>query len=219
MLVAMPTCALSQVQQTCSSEINLLPKYGPVPKCQALLDGDAQYILEEEKIYGGDRRKASEAASSLGWQYFMSGNLDTAMRRFNQAWLLDKKNGNALWGMAAVQSNKEKHRDALNLFAEANVILADNLRFQLDYARSLGIAGTMLPDKDLTDLALVRFESIHRAHPDSAINLENWAMVLYHLERHAEALEKIRMAQKTPGAKGLSPTFIEELQKKLEGKK
>ncbi len=56
------------------------------------------YASNEIPMYGGQDKStiipikpASEKAIKLGWQYFNNGDHSTAMKRFNQAWMLDKK--------------------------------------------------------------------------------------------------------------------------------
>lgn len=145
----------------------------------------------------------------------MQGNLDDAIRRFNQAWLLDRNNGVAIWGMGAVESNKARHREAVALLTEAATSIGRNYRFQLDCARAIGMAGTESKDPKLIELALVKFETIYSEHPTGAISLQNWAMTLYALERYPEAWEKIRIAQTTPEAGLLSQAFIQDLTRKV----
>lgn len=207
-------CASVRAQEACSTGINLLPKYGEAPKCQLLREADDRFLAAMDRQYGGDRRAASRAASARGWTYLSESNLDDAMRRFNQAWLLDKNNGVALWGIGAVLSNRQEHREAVALFDEAAGAVGTDLRFRIDHARTLGIAGTELKDARLIELALLRFASIHRDHPDSTINLQNWAITLHFLGRYEEAWEKIERARAAPDAAVLSPLFVEDLRVK-----
>jgi hypothetical protein len=44
----------------------------------------------------GSLETASEAYVEFDWSYYREGDLATAMKRFNQAWLLDDKNPGAL---------------------------------------------------------------------------------------------------------------------------
>ncbi|ASU34512.1 tetratricopeptide repeat protein [Mucilaginibacter xinganensis] len=83
------------------TQINLQPEYGNVSKSKEQLEEDRQFIetvLKQDTI----RRKGSEHLVKLGFTYLYRGDLETAMKRFNQAWLLDPKNENAYWGYAAV---------------------------------------------------------------------------------------------------------------------
>ena len=61
---------------------------------------DAKFIASIDDYYKGDRKKGAEDVSRRGWQFLRQGNAPEAMKRFNQAWLLDNANGNALCGRA-----------------------------------------------------------------------------------------------------------------------
>jgi Tfp pilus assembly protein PilF len=100
-------------------DLNLLPKYGLQPKSDSQKEADKVFVKGMDEDYHGNRKHAAADMAMRGWQYLRGGDADDAMRRFNQAWLLDKTNGTALWGMAAVEADKEKYDDALKLFAEA----------------------------------------------------------------------------------------------------
>ena len=54
-------------------------------------------------------------ASNRGWQLLRQGNPPDAMRRFNQAWLLNANNGGALWGMAVIQGQMGQLDHALKM--------------------------------------------------------------------------------------------------------
>ena len=48
-------------------------------------------------MYGGnhnptveENKEASRSAAELGWRYFCKGDVDTAIKRFNQAWMFDR---------------------------------------------------------------------------------------------------------------------------------
>ena len=178
------TSTTATAQTVCSGEINLLPKYGEVPKCQTLINLDAEFLRNAEKNFPGDPKNASMYYANQGWKKFREYDFKTAMRRFNQAWLIDPTNGNAIWGMGAAlsndtQSTKSQHVTALKLYAEANASLAESFQFELDYARALGLSGYACSDSNATDEAFRRFEKLYRDHPDNTLNLQNWAITLY----------------------------------------
>lgn len=84
-----------------STPIELLPMYGGKEKTQAMKDADAFFIHWIEKK-GMTRQQGAEKSIDLGWAHFSRGELDTAMKRFNQAWLLDPENGNSYRGFAII---------------------------------------------------------------------------------------------------------------------
>jgi tetratricopeptide (TPR) repeat protein len=211
--------ASAQVQTGSERNLNLVPKYGQAPKNKELREVDERYLAEMDKTYAGDRRKAAEAVASRGWKYYFEANYDEAMRRFNQAWLLDASNGRALWGMGAVLSEWEQYREALRLFSEAHVFLSANPQFRIDYARALGICGIALKDQAVVDGALMRFADFYSENSANVNNPQNWALTLYLLERYDDAWQKIRIAQSTPDSKLLSNEFIDALRQRVDANK
>jgi tetratricopeptide (TPR) repeat protein len=198
-----------------SVNLNLLPKYGSVQKNEAQLASDKEFLAAIDKQYKGDRKKASQEAAMLGWQFFRQGNSDDAMRRFNQAWLLNRKNGIALWGMAAIQGNSGKINESLKLFSEAERYVSNDIDFSVDQARTIGFAAEETNNKKLLKDALNRYRQIYKKAPQHVLNLQNWALALYAKGDYAQAWEKIKLAEAAPRAKDLDQKFIAELQRRM----
>jgi Flp pilus assembly protein TadD len=74
---------------------------------------DEQLIAGTTKEFGS-REKASDAFVDQGVRYYMLDNYAAAMRRFNQAWLLNPKNPEAFWGFAMVFHDEGKNCEARN---------------------------------------------------------------------------------------------------------
>jgi tetratricopeptide (TPR) repeat protein len=191
---------------------NLLPKYGNVPKADWQKAADDAYIKATDEEYHGDRKKASTDTAMRGWQLLAGGDLEGAMRRFNQAWLLNNKNGIALWGMAAVETEWEKFDESLKLFAEAEKFVGSEINFSVDYSRSVGMAGVKRKDDALIKDAFDRFERIYQKAPQNGRNLKNWAMTLFAEGKYSEAWAKVKLAESTPDKGHLDPSFLADLQ-------
>lgn len=202
-----------------AQDINLLPKYGMIQKNEAQITADKKFLASMDEYFKGDRKKASEITAMRGWQFLRKGDAETAMKRFNQAWLLDNKNGTALWGMAAIQNGTHKTKESLKLFAEAEQYISNNIDFSADYARAIGYAAIETKDDSLLKDALFRYEQLYKKAPQHTLNLQNWAIILYFIGRYDEAWEKIKLAEATPRGKELDQNFIIELRKKLSRKK
>ena len=67
---------------------NKKPMYGEVPKSERYKKMDAEFIAECLE-YFGTVDSAVQAHIAFGWEYFCYNDLETSMKRFNQAWLLD----------------------------------------------------------------------------------------------------------------------------------
>lgn len=75
----------------CLQGINLLPMYGRVEKCPEQLGFDQEFLSYYDKE-GADKKVIATQYVEQGWMYIHKGDYDTAMKRLNQAWLLDSTN-------------------------------------------------------------------------------------------------------------------------------
>jgi len=196
-------------------DINLQPKYGVQPKNDAQKAADEKFLANIDSYYKGDRKKAAVDVATRGWQFLRQGNAPDAMKRFNQAWLLDSSNGNALWGMAAFEAGSGKLNESLTLFAEADRIIGDDIDFSVDYAKLLGVIGAQTKNKAMLNDAFTRFARIHEKAPQHTLNLQNWAIMLFYAGNFAEAWKKIKLAEATPRHAELDPRFLTALQNKM----
>ena len=95
---------------------NEQPIYGDTPPNDAERKADETFIDSAVKLEG-NRPAASDKSVSLGFGYLLTQHDPaTAMKRFNQAWLLDPDNGAAFHGMALtllIRDNDAKRADPL----------------------------------------------------------------------------------------------------------
>jgi len=103
----------------CPEGINLLPMYGNAVKCPEQLELDKRFIETADKDFGGDRKKATEDQIARAWRYYEQRDEKTAMKRFNQAWLLDSTNADVYWGFGSLLGNQEKEEEALLMFKKS----------------------------------------------------------------------------------------------------
>jgi tetratricopeptide (TPR) repeat protein len=196
-------------------KMNLQPRYGSLPKNDALKASDAKFLAAMDDEYKGNRKKAAEDMALLGWQFLREQDMDVAMKRFNQAWLLDSSNGTALWGMAVFEAMAGKPDESLKLFAEAERSIGDDINFSVDYAKTMGFAGAYEKNEQLLKDAFARFSRVYEKAPQNTLNLENWAKTLFLVGDYGEAWKKVKLAEATPGGGDLDPRFLESLKSKM----
>ncbi|MGB5165799.1 MAG: carbohydrate binding domain-containing protein [Woeseiaceae bacterium] len=127
--------------------INELPMYGLRDKTPEQLRADEAYIRHMTR--GGRSREASaEVAAKNAWNVFYRGDKAAAIRRFNQAWLLDPDNQLALWGFAVTAIDRGDWDAALRYYRMAIESGPENLTLERDY-----------------NLALLQVEKIQSAQP------------------------------------------------------
>ncbi|MDH3806909.1 MAG: hypothetical protein OEU90_15760, partial [Gammaproteobacteria bacterium] len=90
------------------SPVNELPMYGEYEKTEWQKQVDEQFFDTVLPDFGGDREAAAEQFARIGWNCYYEGKKSTAIKRFNQAWLLHPDNQNALWGFAVISRERGK---------------------------------------------------------------------------------------------------------------
>lgn len=198
-----------------AQDINRQPKYGLLPKNETQKAADAEFLASIDDHYKGNRKKAAEEVSSRGWQFLRQGNVSDAMKRFNQAWLIDNLNANALWGMAAIQAGSGKLNESLKLFAEAESLVGGDIDLTADYAKALGVAGAQTKNNAQLNDAFARFARVHKKAPQHTLNLQNWAITLFYVGNYAEAWQKLKLAEATPRRSEIDQNFVAALQSKM----
>ena len=89
--------------------------YGGVEKSKEQRQIDKEFIDACDK-YFGSRDEATKHHIDRGWEYFYKHELDTAMMRFNQAWLLDSLNADIFWGFGNILGQQQKFQESLKFF-------------------------------------------------------------------------------------------------------
>jgi len=129
------------------TDMNLQPEYGGMPKTKEMKTADNAFIALALKA-DTTPQNASQHLIRLGFSYLYSGDFETAMKRFNQAWLLNPKNENAFWGYGAVYGSFNDYAAAnsqldkgLAINPNSSVILTDKatlffVQFQQDQDQS-----------------------------------------------------------------------------------
>ena len=217
-LMRVTLCALSLcllLQSASAKDINLLPKFGGQPKSAEAIEADQEFLRNMDNLFKGDRHKAAEHVASKGWDYLRSGDPVTAMKRFNQAWLLDSRNVNALWGMSSIVGAEGELDLALSLLKEAEAIDGSDISRSSEYARAYCMVAVLKSDFAMLKESLDRFERISKQIPNSPINWQNWAMALYWSGDYAGAWEKVAKMESLGPNLFKDTQFIEELASKM----
>ena len=118
--------------------INELPMYGRAQKTREQEQADHRYIGTMTRG-GASREDAAEYAARLGWNYYYGANCTSAIRRFNQAWLLDPNNRHALWGFAVISLERGKIEEATRYFQMAIEAGPEDPSLQQDYETALAM--------------------------------------------------------------------------------
>ncbi len=116
--------------------INERPMYGLEEKTEQQRHADDEYVRMMTRG-GRSRQEAADVAAKNAWNVFYGGDKAVAIRRFNQAWLLDPNNQLALWGFAVTSIDRGDWDAALRYYRMALESGPPNPRLQRDYELAL----------------------------------------------------------------------------------
>ena len=148
---------------------------------------------------------------------------DIAMRRFNEAWLLNAKSYQAFWGFGAVLSEQGKLADAIEQLETARDLIDDpkqRLALLADLGAVHSAYGARLPEDKQLDRAQQfitannRFAESLESDPNYARSWRDWAISLYEQERYSEAWLKAKRAMELK-AEPFPPKFLDSLRNKV----
>jgi tetratricopeptide (TPR) repeat protein len=121
-----------QWQKEAATTINLRPKYGNVEKTikQQKVDKD---FIKRSLLIDSTLRNVSNSNIRLGFYFLYQNDLKTAMRRFNQAYLLDSTNTDIYWGFGAIYFSLGQYKKAKEQYEEGLNINPNNTHLLTDY--------------------------------------------------------------------------------------
>jgi len=220
---------------SCSEEtpINEIPMYGGAQFTEAQIRCNEEFINSVVK-QSGSRQAAAREVIKLGWQYFHRNDPRTAMKRFNQAWLLDQNNADAYYGFGHLSSVRGETDRAIGFYKKAieinpnlTLAIANLARSYKDKAYALYRKKRIkFPDaevKKILSQAFPLYEKAIQTKPvDSNLRVSDldedlsyiyyeWAIALEFNGEYEKAWEKIRLSRKHGGDKIIEPGFIKEL--------
>jgi tetratricopeptide (TPR) repeat protein len=201
-----------------------LPMYGQpkIARPENLKKADEAFIRDSTLRFG-NRQAGSNTLAAQGWAAVRARDNDLAMRRFNQAWLLNPKNYNAFWGFGAVLSQKGKLAEALEQLETARLLIEEptqRVALLCDLGTVHSAYAARLPaDRQLERaqhfvLANSRFTESLENDPNFAASWREWAMSLYDQERYSEAWIRVKKARELQ-AEPFPPEFLKKLSEKM----
>lgn len=184
----------------------------------------------------GSREEAAKRAIKIGWQYyFYKNDPKTAMKRFNQAWLLDPSNAEVYYGFGFLMAVQRKTSEAAYFYGKTleinpnhSMALANLGWTYKDRAYALyikkRIAGPDAEVKAILREALLLYKKAIQLGVDSGSDLRlsdidrdlryiyyEWAITLEFNGEYAKAWEKIKLSRQHGGDIIIEPAFIKEL--------
>lgn len=154
--------------------------------------------INEMPMYGGQHDPqvesnewASKEASKLGWKYYSQGDMTTAIKRFNQAWMFDRSNPEAYWGFGLIMgqrffdnNSEESLRESVRFLKMAAEISPKNGKIIGDLAYSYTVLGGFLASNKKggnseMEEAEILFTHAVEFEPSSPSIYANWSILKF----------------------------------------
>ena len=200
-----------------AEDLSLIPMYGGVRKNSQQLSADKEFI-KAAVAAEGTRGKASKRMIDKGWQAIYSGDSSTAMRRFNQAWLLDNDNGEAFNGFGVLVSGAGDPVRGLSYFKTSYKLSPNDPRIVSDYGYAIALKGRtslIAGDKKVATAILQEAEDLFikasALKPPYNPLYAYWAQLKFFNGDVNGALQMVEKAQQLGAGQSLPPGFAEML--------
>lgn len=156
-------------KQECPEGINLLPMYGEVKKCPDQIKSDNEFLAACDKQFK-NRNEASAKYVEMAWGYFYNSNPDNAMKRFNQAWLLDKNNADTYWGFGNLMGMKRSFTQSISLLEQSIKLNPNNSKVYVSLSTSYGQLFFETKKMEYLDLTVQNLKKSLKLDPNNASN-------------------------------------------------
>lgn len=167
---------------------NTKPMYGEVVKNEEYKKADEEFKKEcLDKFKTIDSSVAVQI--DLGWRYFYNNDLKTAMKRFNQAWLLNPEFPDSYFGFAALMDMQANVSAAKRFYAMAETKDKTRKRGEISYQR-IADCKEQLKDLNGTIDAYVRITDINPANSFAFKKIGYFQMQSGNSEKAIEAYGK-----------------------------
>jgi tetratricopeptide (TPR) repeat protein len=211
---------LSTGATTWATSPDELPMYGGLDRAAnpGLKRIDDQFIADVTKQFGS-REKASDLFVEQGVRFYSADNYSKAMRRFNQAWLLNPNSPDPYWGFAMVYHDKQQVCEAQKMI---DMALDRGLHKPIalaDAGRVITLCASHKNDLSSDDKAIeyARSESMYTKAiaeaPKNDYILSSWATAYYWRGDYPQAWKKVEEARSVGAT--LPGRFIEMLRAKM----
>ncbi len=127
--------------------------YGEVKKCPEQIEIDNAFFADCDKQFE-NRKSAAEYYIQSAWNSFYKNDDVTSMKRFNQAWLLDKKNADVYWGFGNLLGKKGEYEKSIKFFDLSKQLNPNNAKFYVSSSTSYGQIFFKTKDQKFLDKAI-----------------------------------------------------------------
>lgn len=201
--------------------IDQVPMYGGMNRSEIpdLKYADEKLIAETTEHYG-TREKAADAFVGNGFAYYQRDDLANAMRRFNQAWLLNPLNAEVYAGFGSVLHDQGKNCEAMKMMEKSLTLNPPTSQgIYPDAARLITLCA--VSDKTLSPEAKAKlfkhsqelYIKAEEVEPNKLYVYSSWATAYYWRGQYAEAWTMVTKERASGGKP--SEKFLGLLREKM----
>lgn len=198
LLAAVAFCCATSLslaqEQAAEQSPSVLPMFGGKQKTEAQQQKDEKFLTSCDKSFQ-NRTEASKFFVERGWEYLNEGQVDTAMYRFNLAWLLNPDNKDTYWAFGLVTSARGNNAQAVDLYEKALQYDPKNSLLLSDLGSSyLAVYATENKKKYLKKAATY-LSSATESDANNAFALYNMSRVKFFEKKYADAWEYLHKSR------------------------
>ena len=174
--------------------------YGEADKTEAQIKCDEKFIIEQVELHDTPQ-KACDEVLKIAWHFYYDGDHKTAIKRFNQAWLLNKENPGVYWGFGAVLNQQGEFEQATKMGERALELAPINPDIMADLAFSYGNKArhtSPFKGKERNASFIKSYELFEKSvtlAPDRSMTYYQWAIVLYYDKEYEESWKMVDVAK------------------------
>jgi tetratricopeptide (TPR) repeat protein len=168
----------------------------------------------------------SKDAAKRAWRAYSEGDMDTAMKRFNQAWIFDQENPEVYWGFGLVMGQRASQEEPKKNLDESIRLIKMAVdrdkksgRILGDLAFSYTVLGHYLESdkkdgKENFQKARELFPVAFKLDPAYPPIVANWSVFYFYTHDYKAAKNKADEATKM--GYRFSPEYLKDLENKLK---
>lgn len=196
---------------------NYFPEYGNLPKSNDEIKSDNDFIESITKL-GYSKEEGAKQLASKGWTFLRQSDLENAMLRFNQAWLLDNSNVNTLWGFGTIMGTLENPDEAIKYLERAYKLDNSTSRLLIDIATAYLVKYNFKSDKNDLNLGLSRLLEYLKIDSKNEEALYKTSIFYFHLEDYKSSWTYLHKCYDN-GGRPVQQGFVDALNSKMKDPK
>jgi len=190
-------------------ELRMVPLFGETAKSAEHIEWEIRFLNDCDQNFA-TREEASTFFAARGWDYLTEGQLDTAVHRFNLAYVLNPRNADSYWGMGVVTYQRNQLPEAVQLLRKGVEVVDTNAVLITDLATiQLKLYETTRDGQLLTD-AVAWLNRSAALRPDYASTFVRLSWAHFAREEYATAWTHLHRARAID-LSSIDVTYLQQL--------